>query len=491
MSASSGSSGSRTALQTRVLLVCLATGFTTLLDSAVLTVAAPALREGLGASTAQLQWILAGYSLTFGIALVPAGRLGDRYGRAGFLVAGLILFALTSVVGASAQDADVLVAARLVQGVGAGMANPQVIGLLQDHFAGPARARALGAYASTGAFAAVIAPLVGGVVLAAVGPTGWRVSLVLTLPFALAAAVLCARFVPRSGGRPGAATGLDPVGLVLLSVTALGLLVPFVLPGSLAARAPWAGVVVVGAVALVGWDRRHARAGRSPVLSPELLRAPGFALGCLVATCTFGSALGFSAVLMIYLQEGAGLTPFEAGLVTTPGALASVVAANLSWRLVRRFGRAGVSTVIAAKVPVAVAMLLAVLLLPDRFVVVGLVVGQVLTGVTGGLSMSTNQALTLDRAPAGQHGVAAGMLQVSQRISATVCIAGMTGAFVGAVATRPDGYDAALAGVIVTTGLLAVAATACSVLDDVLARRRRAAPSPAEAPATEDSLQPV
>ncbi|MDF2848069.1 MAG: transporter, partial [Oerskovia sp.] len=101
---------------------------------------------------------------------MPAGRLGDRYGRAWFLVAGLVLFALTSVVSASAQDADVLVVARLVQGIGAGMANPQVIGLLQDHFAGPARARALGAYASTGAFAAVIAPLVGGLVLAVAGP---------------------------------------------------------------------------------------------------------------------------------------------------------------------------------------------------------------------------------------------------------------------------------------------------------------------------------
>lgn len=477
----------RTPLQTRVLVVCLVTGFATLLDSAVLTVAAPALRDGLGASTVQLQWILAGYSLTFGLALVPAGRLGDRYGRPWFLVAGLVLFALTSLVGASAQDADVLVVARLVQGVGAGMANPQVIGLLQDHFDGPARARSLGSYASTGAFAAVIAPLVGGVVLAAAGPAGWRISLVLTLPFALAAAVLCARFVPRAGRPLRSAPGIDPVGLALLSVTALGLLVPFVLPGSLAGRASWGAAAVVGATTLVWWERRYSRSGRTPVLSPELLRAPGFALGCLVATFTFGSALGFSAVLMIYLQEGAGLTPLQAGLATTPGALASVVAAHLSWRLVRRFGRAGVTAAVGAKIPVAVALLLAVLFLPDRFVVASLVVGQVLTGVTGGLSISTNQALTLDQAPTGQHGVAAGMLQVSQRLSATVCIAAMTGAFVGAAAS-PAGHDAALAGAVVVTALLAVAATVCSVLDDVLARRRRAR---AGSPAAEAALQPA
>ncbi|OCI32050.1 MFS transporter [Oerskovia enterophila] len=323
--------------------------------------------------------------------------------------------------------------------------------------------------------------------LAAAGPAGWRISLVLTLPFALAAAALCARFVPRAGRPLRSAPGIDPVGLALLSVTALGLLVPFVLPGSVAGRASWGAAAVVGATTLVWWERRYSRSGRTPVLSPELLRAPGFALGCLVATFTFGSALGFSAVLMIYLQEGAGLTPLQAGLATTPGALASVVAAHLSWRLVRRFGRAGVTAAVGAKIPVAVALLLAVLLLPDRFVVASLVVGQVLTGVTGGLSISTNQALTLDQAPTGQHGVAAGMLQVSQRLSATVCIAAMTGAFVGAAAS-PAGHDAALAGAVVVTALLAVAATVCSVLDDVLARRRRAR---AGSPAAEAALQPA
>ncbi len=191
-----------------VLRVCLATGFVTLLDSAILTVAAPALRAELGATTAQLQWILAGYSLTFGLALVPAGRLGDRLGRGGPLAVGLGLFAVGSLVGATASDADVLVAARLLQGAGAGTANPQVIGLLQDHYAGPARARALGAYASTGAFAMVLSPLVGGGILSALGPAaGWRAAVGLAAPLGLTVMVVALRALRPGDAGPGVAGG--------------------------------------------------------------------------------------------------------------------------------------------------------------------------------------------------------------------------------------------------------------------------------------------
>jgi len=360
-----------------VLLVCLATGFVTLLDSAILTVAAPALRTELGAGTAQLQWILAGYSLTFGLALVPAGRLGDLVGRRVLLAVGLGLFAASSLVGATASDADVLVVARLLQGVGAGTANPQVIGLVQDHYAGPARARAFGAYASTGAFAAVVSPLVGGGILSALGPAdGWRAAVGLAAPLGAAVAVVALVALPR-GGQAGARAGVgrsrrgrvgggtDPVALGLVTVATLGLLVPFVTTGARAVVVPVCVGAVLGAVALlVVWEPRYARRGRSPVLSPALVRAPGYALGCVVAAFSFGAALGYSAVLMLFLQDGAGLTPVAAGLVTTPGALASVLAANVSWRVFRRFGRRGVTVAVGGKVVVAAASAVALAVAP-------------------------------------------------------------------------------------------------------------------------------
>lgn len=469
-----------------VLLVCLATGFVTLLDSAILTVAAPALRTELGAGTAQLQWILAGYSLTFGLALVPAGRLGDLVGRRVLLAVGLGLFAASSLVGATASDADVLVVARLLQGVGAGTANPQVIGLVQDHYAGPARARAFGAYASTGAFAAVVSPLVGGGILSLLGPAdGWRAAVGLAAPLGATVAVVALVALPRGrprGGRAGAGRrgrvggGTDPVGLGLVTVATLGLLVPFVTTGARAVVVPVCVGAVLGAVALlVVWEPRYARRGRSPVLSPALVRAPGYALGCIVAAFSFGAALGYSAVLMLFLQDGAGLTPVAAGLVTTPGALASVLAANVSWRVFRRFGRRGVTVAVGGKVVVAAASAVALAVAPAPAVVGVLVVAQVLTGVVTGLTISPNQALTLDGAPAGEHGVAGAALQLVQRVAATVCIAAMTGAFVagsdGAVPGVVDDHRAALVVVTVAVAALGAVAWLASWLDERAAAR--------------------
>ncbi|MCO7275367.1 MFS transporter [Cellulosimicrobium cellulans] len=496
-----------------VLRVCLATGFVTLLDSAILTVAAPALRSELGATTAQLQWILAGYSLTFGLALVPAGRLGDRLGRGRPLAVGLALFAAGSLVGATASDADVLVAARLLQGVGAGTANPQVIGLLQDHYAGPARARALGAYASTGAFAMVLSPLVGGGILSGLGPAaGWRAAVGLAAPLGLAVAVVALRVLRRGSTRAGGLTprgapgrdggagegraagrpageglsasrarggrvggGFDAVGLVLVTLVTLGLLVPFVAEGPRAVVLPLSlGVLAAAVGALVVWEPRYARRGRTPVLAPVLLRSPTYVLGCVVAAFSFGAALGYSAVLMLFLQDGAGLSPVQAGLVTTPGAIASVVAANLSWRLFRRFGRRGVSVAVGAKALVAAGTALAVAVAPTATVVAVLVLSQVLTGVVGGLTISPNQTLTLEGAPGTERGVAGAALQLVQRVAATVCIAAMTGTFVG----RTDGavpgvLDAHRDGLVVVSAAvaaLALVAWAASLLDGRLAR---------------------
>ncbi|MDO2378172.1 MFS transporter [Rhodococcus electrodiphilus] len=113
---------------TSVVPVCAAAGFTTLLDSSVLNIGLPALRTGLDAGVSQVQWILAAYSLSFGLALVPAGRLGDVAGRRRLFLAGMTLFAVMGVCGAVASDPWTVVAARAGQGVGAGLISAQVLG---------------------------------------------------------------------------------------------------------------------------------------------------------------------------------------------------------------------------------------------------------------------------------------------------------------------------------------------------------------------------
>ncbi|SDB93405.1 Major Facilitator Superfamily protein [Sanguibacter gelidistatuariae] len=485
-----------TAGERRLLIICLAVGFTTLLDQSILTVAVPSLRASLGAGTADIQWMLAGYSLAFAVALVPAGRLGDAYGRKGFLIGGVAAFSLLSVVAATATSPTVLVTARLLQGAAAGTANPQVIGLVQDHFSGWQRTRALGAYATVASFSGIIAPLIGGAILTVGGHDGaWRMVVALNIPFGLVTAALAMRWVPgRSAspagpapgvGEPGASRAhqasvrrgarvrLDGVGLILFALATVSLLVPVIaLSGSQSwvmttSTWLWSIAALASALAFVVWERAYHRRGGTPILLPGLARSPGFALGTLVATFWFGATLGLSLVLMLFLQEGVGLSAFEAGFVTTPGAVASGICSALSWRLVARFGRRGVTVGLWVIVISLLATTAVVTWVPVAVVAVALAAAQVLTGVAGGLVHAPNQYLTLEHAPAGANGLAAAFLQVTQRVSATICFAALGGIFLASAVPGDLGTyrGAAAVGIAVTAALVAAAALSSMLAD--------------------------
>jgi MFS family permease len=414
---------------TLVLTVCLAAAFTTLVDQASLNTAIPALRESLGAGPATIQWIVAGYSLTFGLVMVPAGRLGDAHGRKWLFVGGIALFTVAAVVAGTASQPWVVAVARLVQGAGAGIVNPQVYGIIQDLFSGRERARALGAYATAAGIASVLGPLVGGAVLGAVGdPGGWRVVLLLTVPFGLLTVPMAMRFLPS--GRPAGArrTTLDLPGLALLGAVTLCLLLPFVLPsGQGLPTVAWPAIAVVALVALAWWERRYARSGRTPVLMPELLGSRGFSLGTLTAMFQFGASLSTVLVLVLHLQDGLGWSPLAAASTTVFGAVGFAVAASQSHRLLARFGRAGVVGALIGSVVSIAATIVVLHTVPEPGIGIALSATQFLSGFGGGLMMSPNQALTLAHSPAGAAGLAGAFLQVSQRISATLATAAVTG----------------------------------------------------------------
>lgn len=457
-----------------VLGICLATGFTTLLDQSILNVAVPALRADLGADAGQVQWILAVYSLTFGLALVPAGRLGDAHGRGRLLAAGLALFSGASVVGVLAPAPEVLVLARLLQGIGAGIANPQVIGLLQDHFTGPARARALGAYATVAAVAAVVAPLVGGLTLELAGPDlGWRVVVAVNVPFGIVTCWLAARHLRGVRERSVRRVHVDAVGIALLTVLTLCVLLPVVgVGGTGPALAAWAVAGVVVLVGLLRWERRVARRGGVPIVAPALIRSRGFVLGTVVAMCWFGSTLGTGLAITLFLQEGLGLGPLAAGLCTLPSAIAMGLASTAAWRVVGRWGRASVTWALVGLAVVTLATIAAVAHLPAAVLPLVLAGSQLLAGAAGGLVTAPNQGLALAFAPPGANGLAAGFFQVSQRISSTVCLAAFTGVLVGAATPGVlDGYRTGL-----TTGLWIAAAL--TVVGAVASAADRGVPAP-------------
>jgi MFS family permease len=246
----------------RALSVTLTAGFMSLLDVSIVAVALPSMREGLGASPAAIQWVVSGYALTFGLALVPAGRLGDAVGRRTMFLAALAGFVVCSAAAGAAQTVGMLVAARLAQGVAAGALAPQNSALIQQLFRGAERGRAFGFFGATVGISTAAGPVVGGLILAlAGGPGGWRWIFFVNVPLGVLALVLAARLLPR--GTPGKRGHVDVAGVALLGGGVLALMLPLVQAESGGLSRLW-WLFLVGAVLLAafGWWGAAGRGAR-------------------------------------------------------------------------------------------------------------------------------------------------------------------------------------------------------------------------------------
>ena len=443
----------------RAFTVCLVAGFMTLLDVSIVNVALPSLRDGLGASQSQLQWVVSGYALAFGLALVPSGRLGDLRGRRPVFVAGLVAFTVASAVCGLAPSPWWLVAARLVQGLAGGVLNPQVSGLVQELFRGAERGKAFGLLGATIGLSTAVGPLAGGALIAAFGADhGWRAVFFVNVPVGIVAVVLALRLLPAPSRRP--VSGLDPGGAVLLGVAVLLLLLPVVESRTWTGAAKWA-LVPVGLVVLalfVVHERRVAARGGSPMVDLGLFRLRSYALGAGLGLVYFAGFTAIFFVLALYLQSGLGYTALEAGLAVTPFALGSAAASALGGRVVTRVGRPLVAAGLAAVVVGLVATDL--VLGADWSVPVGVatVPSLLLAGIGSGLVISPNITLTLSQVPVERAGSAGGVLQTGQRIGAAVGIAVVGAVLFSTLASSRGDWDAAVRDALwVSVAVVAVA----------------------------------
>lgn len=447
------------------LAACAGAGFATLLDQSVVTYTIPSLGPELGATTGGVQWFLAVYSLTFGVGLVPGGRLGDAYGRRGMFVGGLLLFLIGAALSILAPGIGAAIAGRAVQGFGAGVVSAQVLGVIQDVFTGRARIRALSAYGMAASASAILGPLAAGAILAVVPEAlAWRVVLAINVPFILAVAVLAARFVPR-GERTVARPSLDLVGIAVTAAVVLFATAPVIDPGLGPLRTCLAlGGVALGALALVWWERRYARRGGRPLFSPTLLRSGGFTGGSVIALLWFGAAVAQSAIVTVFLLQALAMPALAVALVLAPSAAARILTSALSSRLHDLLGRWTLVAFLAAQTVCSVA-LVALSGLPDALgLVIAVVALETLIGAASGAFEPPMRALTLAHAQPGEYGLAASFLQLAQRLSATFCVALVTGvAFGGAgVVVGRDGLQAGLS--VCAALLLAASAVALGMV---------------------------
>ena len=464
----------------RSLALCLTASAMTLLDLSIVNVALPSLRTSLGASDSDLQWIIAGYALAFGVVLVPAGRLGDARSRRTVFLAGVALFTLSSAVAGAAPSPTVLATARVLQGLAGGLIAPQTSGFIQNLFRGPDRARAFGLLGAVIGISTAVGPLLGGLLVNLGGPDlGWRLVFYVNVPIGLVLLPLAYRLLPRAD-LPRERQSLDPVGVGLFAAGVLLVLLPLVegeQDEPLRDRPWW---LLIPAVLLLAacllWERSWARRGRETLIDLPLLRVRSFMFGLSLGTFYFAGFTAIFLVLTLYLQVGLGYSALEAGATQTPFAVGSAVASILGGRWLVRVGR-GLAVIGLCLV---ITGLLAIdLLAPDLDGLVGLKLAPLLllAGFGGGLVISPNVTLTLAEVDPRRAGSGGGMLQTAQRVGSAIGVAVVLAQFFAALAdSRGDYGDALSVSLRTTIGLIAVALL-FAVLDLVRRRTRSESPS--------------
>ncbi|TQL48570.1 EmrB/QacA subfamily drug resistance transporter [Homoserinimonas aerilata] len=449
--------------------VCAAVAALTIMDLSKINVGLPTIEHSLSGGPTELQLIVAGYALAFGLALVPAGRLGDIHSRKAMFVIGLSSFILASLLCAVAPTIEVLVIGRILQGVAAGIQMPQVLGLIQQLFQGRERGQAFGLFGAIIGLSTAIGPTLGGLLIALGGEAdGWRLLFWMNLPLGILALIFAVRLLPSHQQHERRHTELDLVGILLLGAGVFGLMLPFVLttggPDDDPKRWFWLVLFVIAAVAFVIWERRYLARGKSPVVDFGLFRLGSYRNGILIATAYFAATPAIFLLTTLYVQQGLGLAAVFAGMISIPFALVSAWTSWIGGRHVHRLGRKLVLFGLALVFVGFVLALPVAAYSPPELVPWLLAVCMGVAGAGGGFVISPNQTLTLTDVPVVQGGVAGSVAQVGQRAGTAIGVAVASSTYF-ATLYRENGLhdrievysDAFRNGLLVALGLVLVA----------------------------------
>src|SRR3954451_3033078 len=370
----------------------------TSIDHTIINVAMPRLVGELGASSAQLQWIVASYTIVFAGLLLTAGSLGDRFGRRHALLAGLGTFLIGSVIAATAGSTLTLIAGRGVMGVGGALIMPTTLSILVNVFGDPReRAKAIAAWTAVSGVGIAVGPIVGGALMRSFS---WSSVFWINVPLLLAAIVGAIHLVPDS--RDPHATRLDPVGATF-SIVAISSLVYAIIQApergwtSTASAVNFAAGIAVG-ILFVGWEMRR----NDPMLDIRLFRNRSFSGGSLALALLFVAMAGTVFLQAQYLQFVLQYTPLAAGFALVPAAIGMLTGTGFGAHLSTQFGgRVTVATgTFVAGVGVAVQ---AALLDGGSYVPTG--IGLLLFGLGAGIAMPPATEMIMATLPPARAGV--------------------------------------------------------------------------------------
>jgi EmrB/QacA subfamily drug resistance transporter len=406
-----------------LLLLC-AVQFLDVVDAAIVNVALPSIQSSLGFSQQNLQWVASGYVLSYGGFLLLGGRLGDLLGRRRLLLAGLSVFAVSSLAAGSASSAGMLIGARLVQGLGAALMAPAALSQLTTSFReGGDRTKALGAWGAVSGMAAAAGVFLGGVL--AQGP-GWRwvffVNPPITILVAAGALVLLSRDRRRgqAGREPGAAP-FDTAGAVLVTGGMLGLVYGFVRVPAVGWASGQTFLALAGAALLLAAFAVNEMRSRNPLVPFAILRIKGLVSADLTQLIAFAGFFSLLFYATLYMQEVLHYSPVQAGVAYLPITAGFAVAGGASSQLIPRIGT---KPLVIAGCLLAAAGIFAVSRAPlHGSYPVDLLPGFLMMSIGAGAVFVSITAAANAGVPSDKTGLAAGLLNSSQQIGSALGLA--------------------------------------------------------------------
>lgn len=406
-------------------LVLLAGTFIAVLDFFIVNVAVPSIQRGLHASSADIEWIVAGFAITYGSGLIIGGRLGDIYGRRRLYMTGLALFVLSSALCGAAPDIKVLITGRLIQGAAAALLSPQILTVLRTALSGRQQLRAFNAYGVTMGLAAVFAQLIGGVLIR-VDPAGltWRSCFYINLPIGIAALALIPRYVPesRAPGRPR----LDFAGMILIALALTATALPLI-EGRQSGWPAWSWVSLGASVVLLGCFARYQQAvskrGGSPLVDMSLFRERAFSVGLGAQLIFWSGQASYFLVFALYLQLGRGLDPLSAGLIFMAIG-AGYMATSMTARFVAaRIGRQVIALGGALRIAGLLLLIVTLTHIGDGGTIAWLVPALVIDGAGQGLAVAPLATMVLSRVTPQHAGAVSGVLTTGIQVGNALGVA--------------------------------------------------------------------
>jgi EmrB/QacA subfamily drug resistance transporter len=390
--------------------------FMIMIDNTVVNVALPTMQRELGLSLEQLEWVVSGYALTFAAFMLTGGTLADRLGRRRIFVTGLAIFTVASLLCGLASSGGLLIACRVVQGVGAAILTPATLSILVATFPPRQRATAIGIWAGVSAMALAIGPLLGGLLAE---DAGWHWIFFINVPVGVLGIAASMAYIDESRDE-SAARSLDLAGL-LTSGVGLFALTYALIQGN---TAGWAStqilvafaIAVIGLAAFVVIEWRS----RAPMLDLSLFRDPTFSGANLVSLLVSLAMFGVFFYVSLYMQQVLRYTPVQAGLTFLPTTVLIILVAPQAGRLTDRFGARWIVGIGMTLIAISLAVYSRLDATSTfRDILPGLLTG----GVGMAMTMTPTTAATMAAVPAGKSGVGSAILNSMRQVGGSLGIA--------------------------------------------------------------------